>query len=118
MGNRASPLNSFDKIEQHAEFLTPSSERITKQAMLSLILPNLVTGRMDIADAKECIECVASKVVTRATKRKQEVAAAAGVEEAQKVAVGRARAAKRAAVAARPPKTQRVVDNAMRSRVF
>ena len=65
---------------------------------------------MDVEDAKATLKFVAAKERTRAAKRKAAADAAAAVETAQKQRVGAARAAKRAEVAARPPKTRLRVD--------
>ena len=57
---------------------------------------------MEEADAKECLEVVVKKVVTRAAKRKAEAVAATAAEEARKRANDQARAARRAAITSRP----------------
>ena len=61
--------------------------------MRSLLAPIPMSFMMEEADAKECLEVVVKKVVTRAAKRKAEAGAATAAEEARKRANGQARAA-------------------------
>ena len=106
---------SFMKVAQHANELTPGSEQISNNAARALLAPIPLPSLMDEEDAKECLDYVADKVVTRAAKRKAEAAAAAAAEEARKMANGQAWAAKKAAIAARPPATVFLVDNVLRA---
>ena len=69
---------------------------------------------MDKDDAKDSLKYVVKKVVTRFKKRQMLAAAAAAAEEARLKRLGEARAAKRAAIAARPAKSVRVVSNTTR----
>ena len=71
---------------------------------------------MDVEDAKATLKFVAAKEQTRAAKRKAAAEAAAAASLAQKQHVGATRAAKRAKVAARPPKTHLQVDSLGRFR--
>ena len=112
--NLGTPKDSFMKVVQHAKELTPGSEKIVANAVRALLVPIPLPSLMDKEDAKYCLDYVADKVVTRAAKRKAEAAAAAAAEEACKMANGQAWAAKKAAIAARPPPTVFRVDNSLR----
>ena len=65
---------------------------------------------MDVDEAKDCLNYVAEKMVTRAAKRKAAAEAAAAAREARLYEMGAKRAATRAAIAARPLPTTRTVD--------
>ena len=97
-------------IAKHAKELTPASEKITGNAMLALLAPMPLNCLMDATDARDCILFVEDKVVTRAAKRQAADKAAAAAEEARLMEMGRKRAATRAAIAARPAKSVRVVE--------
>ena len=101
--NIGSVMETFMKVAEHANELTPGSEQISTNAARALLAPIPLPSLMDEEDAKYCLEYVADKVVTRAAKRKAEAAAAKAAEEARKMANGQAWAAKKAAIAARPP---------------
>ena len=108
------PLDSFMKVVNHARELTPESTKLTHNAMIGMLAPMPMPSLMDVDDAKECLNYVAKKVVTRAAKRKAEAEAAADAKNARLYEMGAKRAAKRAAIAARLPSTSIVVDNALR----
>ena len=112
--NLGSPLNCILNISRRRIELTPASEKLTGNAVRALLAPMPLASLMDEADAKDCLKHVEKKVVTRAAKRKAEAAAAAAAEEARLMQLGAMRAAKRAAIAARLPSTNIVVDNALR----
>lgn len=112
--NLDTPLHRLLTIAKHTKELTPGSEKITGNAVRALLAPIPLPSFMNEEDAKFCLEQVATKMVTRADKRKAEAEAAAAAEEARKVAIGAARAAKRAAIATRLPSTVIVVDTALR----
>ena len=78
--NLGSPLHTFLKIAHHANELTPSRRAVTNVTMRSLLAPIPMSFMMEEADAKECLEVVVKKVVTRAAKRKAEAVAAAAAE--------------------------------------
>ena len=82
--NLGSPLHRVLTIAKHAKELTPGSEKVTGNAVRALLAPMPLPSLMDEADAKNCLEYVADKVVTRAAKREAAAAAAAMVEEARK----------------------------------
>ncbi len=71
---------------------------------------------LDVEDAKATLKFVAVKEATRASKRKAEAQLAADAEKARKMLAGARCAAKRAAIALRPVKTKRVVENTGRVR--
>ena len=106
------------KLCQHAAEIAPTSECLANESLKALLMPFPFKGKMDSDDAKGCLEHVVDKVTTRAAKRKTEAAAAAAADEAAKVRIGEARAAKRAAIASRPVKTVRTVDKFGRAHVF
>ena len=116
--NLGTPLNSMNIIREHRNELTPGTEQIYGQALLSLVKPGCSSRLMEESDAKDSLKNVAGKVVTRAEKRKAEAAAAAAAEEARLREMGAKRAAKRAAIAARPPFTHRAGTNELRVRRF
>ena len=109
-----SVMKTFMKVAEHANELTPGSEQISTNAARALLAPIPLPSLMDEEDAKYCLEYVADKVVTRAAKRKAEAAAAKAAEEARKMANGQAWAAKKVAIAARPPATYFGVTNSLR----
>ena len=111
--NLGTPLNSMNIIREHRDELTPGTEQIYGQALLSLVKPGCSSRLMEESDAKASLKYVAGKVVTRAEKRKAEAAAAAEAEEARNMEMGALRAAKRAAIAARPGPTAYWVDNVL-----
>ena len=105
-----SPFLACQVIVEKSGQLTKSSERLTRSAGMVLATGGALSWLMDVEDAKATLKFVAAKERTRAAKRKAAADAAAAVETAQKQRVGAARAAKRAEVAARPPKTRLRVD--------
>ena len=111
--NPGTPLNSIEIIRKNRVELTPASDKIYGHALLSTVKPGASPNFMDESDAKASIKYVAAKVVTRAKKRKAEAAAAAAAEEARLREMGAKRAAKRAAIAARPGPTAYWVDNVL-----
>ena len=106
-----SPLHRVLTIAQHANELTPGSEKLTGNALRAILAPMPLPSFMDAADAKDCLEYVKVKVVTRAAQRKAEAEAAAAAKEARLMKIGTKRAATRAAIAARPVKLTRCVSN-------
>ena len=106
----SSPFLACQVIVEKSGQLTKSSERLTRSAGMVLATGGALSWLMDVEDAKATLKFVAAKERTRAAKRKAAADAAAAVETAQKQRVGAARAAKRAEVAARPPKTRLRVD--------
>ena len=109
--NLVSPLHRVLTIAQHANELTPGSQKLTGNALRAILAPMPLPSFMDAADAKDCLEYVKVKVVTRAAKRKAEAEAAAAAKEARLMKIGTKRAATRAAIAARPVKLTRCVSN-------
>ena len=116
--NLGSPLNSMKIVRENRNELTPATEQLYGHALLSLVKPGSSSRFMDESDAKDSLKYVAAKMVTRAEKRKAAAAAAALDEEARLMEMGAKRAAKRAAIAARPVPTERVVTNELRVRRF
>ena len=116
--NIDTPYRCLITIAEHKTELTPASQKLYGHALLSVVKPNSSVKLMDITDAKNSLKHVAEKVVTRAEKRKAAAAAAAMAEEARLMEMGAKRAAKRAAVAARPVPTHYVVTNELRVRRF
>ena len=116
--SRASPLNSFYKLTNYADFFSPESERMANESFKALLAPIPLPMLMDDADAKDCLKYVEDKVVTRAAKRAAEHDAAIAAREEANRLLGEARVAFRLSVASRPVKTRRVVDNFGRSHVF
>ena len=116
--NLGTPLNSMKIVRELRHELTPGTEQLYGQALLSIVKPGYSPNLMEESDAKDCLKYVAGKVVTRAEKRKAEAAAAAAAEEARNMEMGAQRAAKRAAVASRPVPTVYWVDNALRPRAY
>ena len=108
--NPGTPLHRILTIAKHAKELTPHSEKITGNAVRAILAPMPLASLMDYADAKDCLDYVTDKVVTRAAKREAEAVAAAAAKEARLMEIGRKRAATRAKVAARPPKSVRLVE--------
>ena len=113
-----SPMNSLEKISLHATELTPHSETITSNAMKSLLAPIPMSVLMDEDEAKLCLKFVEKTVSTRATKRALAKKWTQTLEEAHAEERGKNRAAKRAAIGARAPKTGRYVDRCGCSHVF
>ena len=70
--NLGTPLNSMKIIHEHRHELTPGTEQIYGQALLSLVKPGCSSRLMEESDAKDCLKYVAGTVVTRAAKRKAE----------------------------------------------
>ena len=112
--NLGSPLHRVLTIAKHVKELTPASEKITSNALRAILAPIPLGCLMDVADAKDCILHVEDKVVARAAKRKAAAEAAAAAKEARLMEMGRKRAAKRAAIASRPPSATIRVDNSLR----
>ena len=110
-----SPLHTFMKIAENTCELTPGSERLTAHAMRALLAPMQMPSLMEVEDAKDTLQLVGKKVVARAAKRKAEALEASALRNAKLVELGQRRAAKRAAIAARPVKTHRSVDNVGRA---
>ena len=111
--NLGTPLNSMKIVHEHRDELTPGTEQIYGQALLSLVKPGCSSRLMEESDAKDSLKYVAGKVETRAAKRKAEAAAAEAAREARNMEMGALRAAKRAAIAARPGPTAYWVDNVL-----
>ena len=110
-----SPLHSLLNIAQHGHELTPHGEKLTGNALKALLAPCSLSMLMEEADAKESLKQVAAKVETRAFKKAKAEAEAA---EAANLQRGRKRAEQRAAIGARLPKTQRLVDTCGNAHVF
>ena len=91
--NLGSPLHAVLSIAKHSRELTPHSEKITGNALRALLAPMPLPMLMDETDAKDCLEHVKDKVVTRAAKRKAAAVAAAAAIEARLMAHGAKRAA-------------------------
>ena len=102
---------NMKNIAQHTKLLTPESEKLTGTALRALLAPVPLPSLMKVEIAKASLEQVEGKMATRAAKRKAEAKAAAAAEEASLREMGAKRAAKRAAIAARPAKTVRLVEN-------
>ena len=100
-------------IRENRVELTPASNKMYGHALLSIVKPGCSPNFMDESEAKFTLKYVAGKVETRAAKRKAEAAAAAAAEEARNMEMGALRAAKRAAIAARPGPTAYWVDNVL-----
>ena len=73
---------------------------------------------MEEDDAKYVLDYVEKKMVSRGEQRKAAEETAAACEESHRVKKGAARAAKRAAIAARPVPAKRWVDNAGRVHMY
>ena len=116
--NIDTPYRCLITIAENKSELTPASQKIYGHALLSIVKPNSSSRLMEVSDAKNSLKHVAEKVVTRADKRKAAAAAAAMSEEARLMEMGAERAAKRAAIAARPVPIHRVVTNELRVRRF
>ena len=93
-------------------------EKLANESFKSLLAPMPMSMLMDEDDAKECLNFVVDKVMTRKRKADEEAAAAIAAKELAAQRAGAARAAKRAEIANRPVKTRRVVDNYGRASVY
>ena len=91
---------------------------VARSVSVPLLAPMDMPSLMEVEDAKETLQLVGKKVVARAAKRKAEALEASALRNAKLVELGQRRAAKRAAIAARPVKTHRSVDNVGRAYVF
>ena len=85
---------------------------------MALVTDGRLPFLMDVEDARSTLKVVAAKVQTRAAKRKAEAVVAAVNERVASEKIGAARKAFRAKVAARMPKTHRVVRMTGRVDVF
>ena len=112
----SSPACALDCLINEVQNITKSSERLTGHASMALATGGKLPWLMDVQDAKATLKFVAAKETRLSAKRKAAAEAAAAAELAQKERVGAARAAKRAKVAARPPKTKLQVDTLGRFR--
>ena len=112
--NLGSPMNIINIMSENALDVTKSSERLVNESFKALLAPMPMPSLMDEDDAKDCLAFVKEKVLTRAAKRKADQAAAAERLERLQLAAGEARAAKRAAIAARPVPKHRMVDHSGR----
>ena len=86
--------------------------------MRAMLAPIPMPSLMNKDDAKDTLRLVAKKLATRRAKRSALEAEAKAIEDARSMELGKKRAAKRAAIGSRPPKTQRVVDSTGRVRVI
>ena len=117
-GKLLSPLHALFTLQKHAVEVTPTTESLALAAYRGLLAPMPMSMLMDKEDAKLCLQLVSEKVVTRAAKRKLEAEALEAQKEEASKLLGEQRMAFRAAVANRPAKTKRVVDNCGRVTVF
>ena len=95
------------KISQHSNELMPTSEKVTINALRSLLSPMNLPYLMEHTDAKDLLNVVEKKVGTRAAKRKAAAEAAAACKNARLMERGAKRAATRANIAARPVPSKR-----------
>ena len=116
--NLGSPINTINTMCENPLDVTKSSERLVNESFKAILAPMRMPSLMDEDDAKVCLAFVKEKVLTRAAKRKADQAAAAERLERLQLAAGEARAAKRAAIAARPVPKHRMVDHSGRVSVW
>ena len=116
--NLISPLASAGKLAEHAEELSPCTlalhSRLANESLKRILHFPSGAREMKKEDAEQCLR----RAETRAAKRALDAAAAAQAEDARKLAKGAAVpvAGKGAAIARRPMKSHRVVDNTGRVR--